>query len=149
LQKNQALRSLDISENNISNITDKDLSDDGVLAFSDSLKTNNNLKVLKLSVVANTPFKLVNQIANKLAEAIQLNIGLQVLHLGSIAGRMQHSVSFNVIILTALLNNNTLVTLHLPWIRKQTKSIRDILGKIKLERKKKNVNELTVYLYNI
>ena len=149
MQKNQALRSLDISENNISNITDKDLSDDGVLAFSDSLKTNNNLKVLKLSVVANTPFKLVNQIANKLAEAIQLNIGLQVLHLGSIAGRMQHSVSFNVIILTALLNNNTLVTLHLPWIRKQTKSIRDILGKIKLERKKKNVNELTVYLYNI
>ena len=127
---NTTLQKLDIDKNGIS--------DDGAAAISDGLKSNNSLQELYMSYN-----QITNEGAKKIAEAIKVNTTLHTLYLFG----TNDSLSFNMTVLTAVYNNNTLMDLRLPyvWGDDDRKLVSSEVEKINKERTRQGISTLSCY----
>ena len=130
MKLNTTLQKLDICKNRIT--------DDGIVAISDCLKNNNSLQVLIIP-----DYGMTSKGAESIAEAIKVNTSLNTLSI------RQHRVnkdklSFNMILLTALHHNNSLITLNLPNISVDERVIiASEVEKINKERIRQDISTLT------
>ena len=125
LRKNTTLQKLDITGNKIS--------DDGAAAISNCLKHNISLQELCM-----TESDISSEGAKHIAAAIQVNKCLHTLELHH--HNIDNSLSFNNAILDAVLHNDTLKQLKLPWVdNKYENVIKDKVKKINKKRTKRNI----------
>ena len=129
IKVNKTLQELDISSNNIS--------DNGAAAISDALKSNNSLQILNMSFN-----NITSEGAKVIAEAIKVNRTLHTLDLYE--HDINDAVSFNMIILTAVYHNNTLMTMKLPFVFDDDDMlVRSEVEKVNNERKRQGIRTLT------
>ena len=123
-----------MSENNIS--------DDGIAAISDALKSNNSLQKLYMS-----NNKITNKGAKVIAEAIKVNKTLHILYLDQYV--INNVVSFNMSLLTAVYHNNTLMRLSLPRVYNgnDKRLVRSEVEKINKERTRQGIIALTYHYW--
>ena len=131
IKVNTTLQNLDISENNILNF------DDGAAAIGDALKSNSSLQILDMSYN-----NITSEGAKLIAEGIKVNTTLHTLYLSHY--NINDRVSFNMLVLTAVYHNNTLMKLTLPRVYDDDERlVRSEVEKINKERTRQGISALT------
>ena len=118
-------------------MSNNDISNDGAAAISDALKNNNSLQILDMSYN-----NITSEGANLIAEAIKVNTTLHTLYLSHY--NINDRVSYNMLVLTAVYHNNTLMKLILPFVYGDDKwLVLSEVEKINKERTRQGISTLT------
>ena len=121
-----------------------------VMCLIECLKEDDTLQELDLSQVfwRSSNYKVTNERAKMIGEAIKLNTTLHTLNLGQY---ISDALSFNMTVLTAVYHNNTLMKLELPYVYDDDdkRLVSSEVEKINKERTRQGISTLTCHYTSI